>query len=107
LNSVYFKEGLSLLKNNEILCIFPEGVINPRKYGFMLFKKSYLFFAMKTKSDILPIYIYPEIKPFKKSLIVIGELVTADEYLKKGDSESINGYFLGCIMDCSTDESNA
>lgn len=79
-NLGFFKDCLRLLKRGGMLCIFPEGAINPRKAGFFDFKHSFLFFARKTGCDILPVYIYPELCAFKRSSVYIGEPVTKADY---------------------------
>jgi 1-acyl-sn-glycerol-3-phosphate acyltransferase len=67
----FFKEAMSALKNGSILCIFPEGVVNPRKFGFFDFKMGYIKLAFKANSTIVPIYLYPALKAFKRSKIHI------------------------------------
>lgn len=77
-NFKFFKQCINILNDNGILCIFPEGIINPRKFGFFDFKNSFIYFARKTGAQILPIYIYPELDLFKKSTVYIGDIIDID-----------------------------
>lgn len=80
-NLGFFKQCIQILNDGGVICIFPEGVVNAAKYGFFDFKKSFAYLSEKTGADILPLYIFPEVKPFKISKFYIGELYRA-EYLK-------------------------
>lgn len=100
-NIQFVKKCLKLLQADGILCIYPEGFINPRKFGFLEFYKSYLLLSEKTKSSILPIYIYPELRPFKRTKLYIGDIISYEEYMKYPDYEERNAYFQGLIMDYS------
>lgn len=70
------KKCLEVLKNGNILVIFPEGVILPQKEVFFEFSRSFVFLARKAKSKIYPLYIYPELRLFKRSIIYINEEVS-------------------------------
>lgn len=72
----FIKSALKLLQKGEILCIFPEGVVNPSKFGFFDFKKSYLFLAKRANSTILPIYIYPRLNFFRKNILYVDSEIT-------------------------------
>lgn len=100
-NLGFFKQAIKILKNDGIICIFPEGEINPTKYGFFEFYESYLHLAKKTNGSILPLYIYPELKFFKKSKIYIGENITIDEINSYKDYISINMHIQALIFDYS------
>ena len=81
-NVSFFKQCIDILNNDGVICIFPEGFVNSRRYGFFDFKASYVLLARKTDSLILPLYIYPELSPFKKSLIYIGDPLKTEDYSK-------------------------
>lgn len=100
-NLIFFKKCISILNNNGIICIFPEGEINPTKYGFFDFKASYIYLAKKTKANILPLYIYPELTAFKKSIVYIGDVIEYKDYSEYKDLESANMYVQSLIMDYS------
>ena len=60
--------SLEALKNNETICIFPEGTINRTKETIMPFKYGAVSFASKTNSYITPFIIKGKYKLFKKSV---------------------------------------
>lgn len=84
-NLEFIKSCISVLKNGGVICIYPEGVVNPRKYGFFDFKGSFIFMARKASAKILPLYIYPTGSAFKKSKVYIGEEILPEEYNKYKD----------------------
>lgn len=79
-NLNFFKECISVLNGGGAICIFPEGAVNPAKYGFFDFKSSFVYLARKTDAKILPLYIYPQLKPFKKSRLYVGKAYCSAEY---------------------------
>lgn len=100
-NLQFFRDCLRTLKENGIICIFPEGGVNVRKYGFFDFQGSFLFFARKTGANILPLYIYPEVRFFKRSSVYIGDPITPEEYGKYEDDDIAATIVQSRIMDYS------
>ena len=98
INVAFFKDSVRLLENGGVLCLFPEGVINPRKYGFFDFSRSYVMLARRAHSKILPLFLYPQEKMFKKSLVYVGDALGEERYLAEGSIENINAYFQSQIM---------
>ncbi len=89
-NYKFIRKCIDILNRGGIICIFPEGVINPRKFGFFDFKNSFVYFAKKTGAKILPVYVYPELNPFKRSKLYIGDVIPAEEIAdKSADGASI------------------
>ena len=76
------KESLRVLKNGEILGIFPEGtrVKNGERRKPM---EGFLVFALKTKSPILPVHIEGEYKFRGKINIKFGKPIELNEYYGK------------------------
>lgn len=101
-NIVFFKECIRILNNDGIICIFPEGFVNHRKYGFLDFQASYVFLARKTQATILPLYIYPRGQLFKKSLIYIGKPFETKDYSHIADHEMASMHIQSHVMDYST-----
>lgn len=97
-NLKFFKDAMKILNNDGILCIFPEGEINPTKFGFFEFYASYIRIAKKTNASILPLYVYPEVKFFKKSKIYVGDIVGIDEVNSYDDEERFNMHMQSLIM---------
>lgn len=76
------KESLRVLKNGEILGIFPEGtrVKNGVRRKPM---EGFVVFALKTKSPILPVHIEGEYKFRGKINIKFGKPIELNEYYGK------------------------
>lgn len=76
-----FRSANQILKNGNILALFPEG--HRLKVGDtpQMFKTGAARFAFNNKSPILPIAIIVKgsARPFKKTFIKIGKLITYDE----------------------------
>lgn len=100
-NISFFKKTIDILKNDGIICIFPEGVVNIRKYGFFDFEKSFIYFCLKSKANILPLYIYPEMKLFRKSKIYIGDIVKYEKIKEINDYEKSAIYVQNKVMEYS------
>lgn len=79
-NLGFFKQCIKVLNDGGVICIFPEGVVNVAKYGFFDFKKSFVYLSRKTEADILPLYIYPEMRAFKVTKVFIGELYRTEDF---------------------------
>ena len=101
LNYAFFKQCMAILKEEGNICIFPEGLVNSRKYGFLDFKRSYAVLALRSQANILPIYLYPNGKPFKNNMVHILKSEKYVNYSKFHDSEELNMYFLSAIMEVS------
>ena len=98
----FFKQCLEILNNDGVIGIFPEGAINPRKYGFFDFKNSFVYLAKKTHANVLPLYIYPELALFKKSKVYVGDVITYEKLNELDDLTVASMYVLSKIMDYST-----
>lgn len=101
INISFFKKCIRILNDDGVICIFPEGYVNPRKYGFLLFKASYIFFARKTQAIILPLYIYPRISFLKKTLIYVGDPLWTEDYAQFADRDEASIYVQSQIMNYS------
>ena len=62
------KISLKLLKNNELLMIFPEGTRNKTQNNLLEFRKGAVRIAKSTNTPILPFAIKGEYKLFRKSI---------------------------------------
>lgn len=71
---------LEVLKNNEILGIFPEGTRNPYVDCLQEFKVGPALFAIKTKTPIRPFYIWEKHKAFRRNYVLVGQEFTLDKY---------------------------
>ena len=97
-NVTFFKECLRVLNDDGIICIFPEGYVNHRKYGFLDFQASYVYLARKTHAAILPLYIYPRLSFFKKSLIYVGTPLETEDYSCFADRDDASTYIQSQVM---------
>lgn len=98
-NVSFFKTCIRILKDDGIICIFPEGYVNHRRYGFLDFKASYVFFARKTQAVILPLYIYPRVSSFKKSLIYVGTPLEPKDYSHLTDLDVASMHIQSRVME--------
>lgn len=99
-NFAFFKRCLAVLNADGVICIFPEGEINPLKSGFMDFKNSFAWFAKKTGATVLPLYVYPELRAFRRAKLYIGEEILPGFCLDKS-VEEISVLTLSRIMEYS------
>lgn len=102
INYSFFKQSIDILKRGGSICIFPEGYVNPRKYGFLDFKRSYAMLAIKAQANVLPIYMFPQDKMFKKNEINLLEMVPYESFKNYKDSEELNMYFFSMILESSS-----
>ncbi len=100
-NVAFFRKCIHILNDDGIICIFPEGFVNHRRYGFLDFKASYVFLARKTQAVILPLYIYPQLSLFKKSLIYIGTPFETQDYSHIADRDAASMHIQSHVMDCA------
>ena len=98
-NLVFLKQCIRILNDDGIICIFPEGYVNQRKYGFLEFQASYVFLARKTQAVILPLYIYPELSFFQKTRIYVGEPLKTHDYSHIADRDEVSVYIQSRVMD--------
>ena len=85
-----FKEIYKVLKNNELLCIFPEGTRNrDRKEELLPFKNGVALFALKTRTPIVPMFLVKKPKFFSRNRLIIGEPLDFAEYYDKGIEKDV------------------
>lgn len=92
------KISLKLLKNNELLLIFPEGTRNGLKKGIKP-KNGAVLIALKTKVPIIPIGIIGSFKPFTKVILKIGSPIYLDEYFDKTKDKEVMDNLTKMLMD--------
>ena len=76
-------DSLKCLKNNEKICVFPEGTRNQSDDELLPFNQGAAIMAIKTKTPIVPIVIYKKPKMFRRAHILIGEPFELTEYYDK------------------------
>lgn len=105
-NIKLLKDSIKILKEGGIIVIFPEGVINDRKNGFIMFHESFAFLAKRAGSKILPLYMYPYIRPFKRNIVYIGDVMDEEKIKSLDDVTTISMVAQSRIMDysCTIDE---
>ena len=75
------------LKNNEKVCIFPEGTRNKTEAELLPFHPGAAMMAIKCKAPIVPIVIYNKPKFFRLTHVLIGEPFELTEYYDRKLSE--------------------
>ena len=84
------KTALKVLKNKELLLIFPEGTRNGLKKGLKP-KNGPIMIAIKAGVPIIPVGVKGTFKPFRKVIINIGKPIYYDNYKDKTtDKELMN-----------------
>lgn len=76
------KTSLKLMKNKELLLIFPEGTRNGIAKGKKV-KKGAVMIAATTQSPIIPIGVQGTFKPFRRVTINIGKPIDYAQYKKE------------------------
>ena len=71
-----FNQAVDVLRDDRTLCIFPEGAINAEGKGVNAYKQGVALIAIRGKAPIVPVYIAPRKKWYKRTVIVIGEPIT-------------------------------
>ncbi len=75
------KKSVDLIKNNELVCLFPEGTRNGLAKGQKL-RNGAAFLILAAKAPIIPVGISGNFKPFRKVTIRFGKPVYFDEFYK-------------------------
>lgn len=93
------KSVLKVLKNDEILAIFPEGTRHKDLDSFENVKAGVGMFALKSKAPVVPISIVTNYKLFSELTIVVGETMKFDEYYNKKNTSQDYEEVSNKIMD--------
>lgn len=84
------KYSLNLLKNGEILVIFPEGTRNGMEKNGKA-QNGVAYMAIRTGVPVIPVGIQGEMKPFKKVKLNIGEPLDFSQYkTNKPEKETLD-----------------
>lgn len=86
------KNSLKVLKNGKKLVIFPEGTrVNNENMELGQVKHGVSMFAIKAKTQIVPMFLYRRPKMFRRNKIFIGKPFSLDEfYDKRLDNETLS-----------------
>lgn len=85
------KSALTVLKNDGVLGIFPEGTRNKKDEELKEIKNGCCMFAIKAKVPVVPIIIQKRAQIFRKTKITIGEPFELSEfYGSKLSTEVLN-----------------
>lgn len=77
------KTVLKLLKNNEVIGIFPEGTRNKGEDAFSQAKAGLGMFAIKGKTTVVPVSLISKYKIFGRVTVYIDKPVDLSEYYGK------------------------
>ena len=83
------KKSLKILKNEDVLGIFPEGT-RVKEADYTRIKSGIALIAQKTNSRVLPVYIEGDYKPFRKTRIYFREPVKINKEIKYSPGELEN-----------------
>lgn len=68
------------LKNNEKICIFPEGTRNKTDGDFLPFKHGAAQIAIKSKVPVVPVVIYKRPRFFRMTHVLVGVPIELTDY---------------------------
>ena len=91
------KRCLKVLKNGELLGIFPEGT----RHGMdknMKAKNGAAFMALKSKTKVIPVGIHGTFKPFSKVYINYGKPIDISSYTKENLDEATDKIMKEIVM---------
>ena len=71
------------LKNNEKICIFPEGTRNKVGAELLPFQPGAAMMAIRCKKPIVPIMIYKKPRAFRMTHVLVGDAFELSEYYDK------------------------
>ena len=83
------KKSLKILKNEDVLGIFPEGT-RVKEADYTRIKSGIALIAQKTNSRVLPVCIEGDYKPFRKTRIYFREPVKINKEIKYSPGELEN-----------------
>lgn len=83
------KKSLKILKNEDVLGIFPEGT-RVKEADYTRIKSGIALIAQKTNSRVLPVYIEGDYKPFRKTRIYFRKPVKINKEIKYSPGELEN-----------------
>ncbi len=79
------------LKNNELIGVFPEGTRNRTEQDLLPLKSGFVYFAIKSKTPIIPMMQCNRPRAFRKTRLMVGEPIYFTEfYDKKCTSEDFD-----------------
>ena len=91
------KRCLKVLKNGELLGIFPEGTRNGMEKNLKS-KNGAAYMAMKSKVKVIPVGIHGTFKPFSKVYINYGEPIDLSGYTKETLDEATEKIMNNIVM---------
>ena len=83
------KNALKILKDGEVLGIFPEGT-RVKEIDYTKIKSGIALIAQKTNSEVLPVFIEGDYKPFRKVKVHFRKPVRINKEIKYSNEELEN-----------------
>ena len=83
------KKSLKILKSENVLGIFPEGT-RVKEVDYTKIKSGIALIAQKTNSEVLPVFIEGDYKPFKKTRIYFRKPVKINKEIKYSNEDLEN-----------------
>ena len=97
-----FKSIFKILKEEQLLGIFPEGTRNKKDDGNLLeFKNGVALIALKTKTSIVPMRFLRKPKFFRRNILLIGEPIDLSEFYDKGTEKEVLDEVTKLIFDAT------
>lgn len=86
---VAIKRAFKVLRNKDILGVFPEGT-RVKNIDISNMKKGASFIALKNQALIVPVHIRASYKPFTKIEVDVYDYIDSKEYVKYEELEAID-----------------
>ena len=83
------KKSLKILKSENVLGIFPEGT-RVKEVDYTKIKSGIALIAQKTNSEVLPVFIEGDYKPFRKTRIYFRKPVKINKEIKYSNEDLEN-----------------
>lgn len=97
-----FKSIFKVLKDDQLLGIFPEGTRNKKGDGDLLeFKNGVALIALKTKTSIVPMRFLRKPKFFRRNVLLIGEPIDLSGFYDKGTEKEVLDEVTKLIFDAT------
>ena len=83
------KDCLKVLKNEELLTIFPEGTRNKTEVELLAIKNGAGLIAIKSGAPIIPMWLEKKPKAFRRNKLTIGEPILMEQFQNKKVSNEL------------------
>ena len=95
-----------LFDNNKSLVMFPQGTRKDQADNFEGMKNGAVYFAIKFKTPIIPMYFQKKPRIFRRNKLIIGEPLYFDEYYNQKPTKEILSQASNKLIECVNELKN-